>query len=504
MKLTAPGALHLVHLRCTPAGIDAIGSALVGVPGVLMGRNNYISWGVTPGLIDQMDFYALDETVPGKTYKHSGIVYPVRSTDVEIAVNGQSNPTIVTLKDSEFYGPIVNDLWNIPGGMLAMRWTALNNDTSLDAYLSVMDSTDYPSFVSNAQKSVHANSYTFADTNNNIAYLATGRVPVRKTGHSGRFVVIGDGSVDSNTFVPVDQLPKSTNPTRGYFSSTDNRITPRGYPYTLSMDSTNGIMRAARIKSLMSNFTQNPVSVESAKKIQKDVHSALYDTFKPFLIQMAGNVSDDYEPWRKKVAEGEWNGQEELYSQETSVFEQWYAEMGELTKGEINRRWNNAPYLYNLLSNEKSLCDNQSCIAYAGKAFDASIKKLEDTYGSVPLWGSDVHEVDFNHDLLGNTLIKCLAGKTVVGVGGTQTLNYAPTEYPNLQTNYGVAYRQVVDMTTARDGNNDAFIVPLGQSGNFLAPGYDDLLNTWKDGNYVEMKRDSFDQEGGSLELKSE
>ncbi|KAL0491342.1 penicillin acylase [Acrasis kona] len=501
LKLRAPGALHLVHLKSQEQGLNVIGSAIVGVPGVLMGRNDYLSWGVTPALVDQIDFFAMDEVSTKKTYKRNGNVYEYQGRNVDVQIKGEADATNVRVLESEI-GPVVNDLWNIPGQVLSMSWASLKNDTTLDAHFNAMLSTDYNSFLNNIKRSTHASSYTYADTNNNIAFVVTGRVPIRKLGHSGRFVVSGaDSKTDYNGILSFDDLPRSVNPTKGYFASTDNRITPRGYPRALSLDVTNGILRANRIKQQFNNITMNSVDIESTKALQTDTYSTLYHTFKPFLRQLQKNVSEEYEPWLAKITNDEWGGKEDLYSQESSVFEQWYGQMGELTKSEFNRRWNNAPYLYNLLNNPNSNCNNQSCYVYAGKAFEDSIKKLEETYGSVPLWGSDVHEVDFEHELLGGSLIKCLAGKTIVGIGGTQTISHVPTEYPNLQSNHGAAYRQVVDMSGVKP---DSFIVPLGQSGNFLSPGYDDLLNTWKDGGYLDMKRDGYNTDGGHLELINE
>jgi penicillin amidase len=205
---------------------------------------------------------------------------------------------------------------------------------------------------------------------------------------------------------------------------------------------------------------------------------------KPVLELMKHNVSGDYTQWLEKVQK--WLGEEELYSQETSVFEMWFSQMGELVKDEVGRRWDNAQFIRNALFNGDPACaiKNKTCIEIAANAFGDAVQGLEATYGSVPLWGSDVHEVEYAHNLLGGTVLKCLAGKTIVNIGGTHTVNEGPVEYPNLNSNYGVAYRQVVDF-----GAQDSFVVPLGQSGNFLSPGYDDLMGVWKNGDYLDMKR---------------
>lgn len=483
LKMTAPGQFHLVHLK-NKAGIDAIGASLVGVPGIFIGRNDRISWGVNNNEIDGQDYFAMNEAVPGVSYHHGGQVWEYRTRTETIEVAGDSAQTI-TVKESEFYGPIMNEIWGLQGVPLSLSWTSLHNDTSIVTYTSLLRSSNFTTFVNNLKSAVAGFSYTYADVDGNIGYAVSGKVPIRNQGHTGRYVVIGNGTWDYSSYVDPSQLPAVLNPSSGYIVSANNRITPPGYKYVLTQDY-NGLYRAERIKDKLFNVTK--FDLDAAKAIQLDVKSSLFADFQQIFENLKGNVSSDYDIWRDKVAK--WSGNEELYSQETSVFEMWFAEMGALVKSEIGRRWNNAMFIKNALSNGDVACaaQNKTCLQLAGEAFNNAVQNLEGTYGSIPLWGSDVHEVEFTHGVLSNTLLKCLAGKTVVNIGGTYTVNEGIAEYPTLSSYYGVSYRQLVDM----EGDKDLFIIPLGQSGNFLSSGYDDLLSLWRDGNYLDMLRDKY------------
>jgi penicillin amidase len=488
LKLTAPGQFHLIHLK-NNADINAIGASIVGVPGVFIGRNDKISWGVTNAELDGQDFFALEEVVKDVSYKHNGKVVEYKIRDETIEIAGESSISI-KVKESDIYGPIMNDVWSLPNAPLSMAWTSLRNDTSVVTYLSTFRASTWTTFVQSLKSAVAGFAYTFADANGNIGYAVSGKVPVRKQGHTGRYVVKGDGSWDYLSYLDSSQLPAVLNPTKGYIISANNRITPPGYQYVLTQDY-NGLYRAERIHERVYNSTD--IDVGKTQDVQKDIYSALFADLKSLIAQMKNNVSDDFKPWVDKVIK--WNANEELYSQEASVFEMWFSQLGEIVKDEIGRRWNNALFIRHALMYGDAACDKQNatCIELAAKQFDNAVSTLEGTYGSIPLWGSDIHESEFTNNLLGNTLLKCLAGKIVVTVGGTHTVNEGSVDYPTLSSTYGVSYRQIVDMSGVE---KDQFIIPLGQSGNFLSSGYDDLLGAWKNGDYLQMNRDGY--QGGS------
>lgn len=66
----------------------------------------------------------------------------------------------------------------------------------------------------------------------------------------------------------------------------------------------------------------------------------------------------------------------------------------------------------------------------------------------------------------------------------------ADTVYPDLNTVEGVSYRQIIDLSrNANDASSsDSFIIPLGQSGNWLSKNYDNFVWQWRAGEYAEMK----------------
>ena len=55
LELSTPSIWYEMHL--SGGGLDAAGVTFPGVPGIVIGHNQHIAWGLTNGMVDDMDFY---------------------------------------------------------------------------------------------------------------------------------------------------------------------------------------------------------------------------------------------------------------------------------------------------------------------------------------------------------------------------------------------------------------------------------------------------------------
>jgi len=505
LEQTAPGIWYLNHIQSAD-GLDVIGASFAGSPGVIIGRNKDISWGVTNSFADAQDIFAIHEKVAGESYVHNNAVKDYKKRTETIKVKGRADVTLTVLET--VYGPVVNDMMGVEQSVpLSMHWVGRDEaDTTVSAYMKLNFAKNHEDFL-NAMRLyvVPSQNFVYADTQGNIAYHLAGKIPIRSEGHSGRYVVPGNGTYDyfdePTNYIPFDKLPQIVNPARGFVSSANNRVTPRGFEYSISQDFFE-VYRAQRIDYLLANKTFNgTVSWKDMRDIQYDVHSALFEDFRFIFKQLAGNVSKEIDTWRDKLVK--WDADEKLYSQEASIFEMWFYNMGNMISKESNNKiknWRDPAYLIHALNNNDIGCTlayNKTCFQVAGIVLEESIESLEKTYGSVPLWGSDIHQVDFVHQLLKGRTIGCLASKTMMNIGGTETANVGVIEDQYLTTREGVSYRQIIDMANDYKGGqapaSDKFIIPLGQSGNFLSPLYDNFIQKWKDGSFIDMKMANFE-----------
>jgi penicillin amidase len=510
LGFSAPGVWYLTHVKSSKSGLDVIGATFAGTPGVIIGRNKYISWGVTNGYADVQDLFAL-EPVAGKPdfYRHNGKDVQYQTVNEIINIKG-GKPITLAVKLS-VYGPVINEIHDIEGDVpLSLQWTALlEGDTTVESFIRINYAKNHDEFVAALQHYVApVQNFIYADVHNNIAYYLPGAIPIRKFGHSGRYVVPGNGTFDYfdrvNDYIPFEKLPQTVNPSRGYVVSANNRVTAPGFEYSISQDFF-AIHRARRIESMILNMTATSLlGWQDMRSIQYDVKSTLFEDFRFVFNAIAGNVTKEVEQWRVKLTK--WDAIEKLYSQEASIFEAWYYELGSLTQPETGLNTFRDPvFLRNALLNNDPVCHkytNKTCLILAAQRLEKAITSLEATYGSIPLWGSDIHQSIFPHQILDKTALGCLASKNVMNIGGQFTVNVADITDAALTSKSGVSYRQIISLannygTTASnktEDTSDKFIIPLGQSGNFLSPLYDNLLNKWKDGQYLDMKLEKFER----------
>jgi penicillin amidase len=107
---------------------------------------------------------------------------------------------------------------------------------------------------------------------------------------------------------------------------------------------------------------------------------------------------------------------------------------------------------------------------------------VESFSGNVPQWG-DLHQAVFKHPVL--------PIRRQVPYGGDRyTVNVGPYNSTNfLMDRNGPSYRQLIDLSNPE---RSRYIYPIGQSGRFFSPYFDNLLEPWRQGQYLAMKTENF------------
>jgi penicillin G amidase len=170
-----------------------MGSSIVGIPGILIGKNEFISWGVTNIGGDIQDLFIIKESQDGNGYiKNDGVKsYIVREEMINIK---DSDPYKLVIKETE-YGPIINDAFNIKGDeKLAFYWLCNDKkifDTTVDTLNGFLVAKDFNEF-RNFLKNFIAPSLNivYSDVNGNIGYQSTGIFPIRRVGHTGMYLFL--------------------------------------------------------------------------------------------------------------------------------------------------------------------------------------------------------------------------------------------------------------------------------------------------------------------------
>jgi penicillin G amidase len=223
-----PNLWYEAHLRC--GNFDAAGVTLPGLPYIIVGHNQRIAWGFTNVGPTVEDVYVETFNPAGEYLTPQGWKAPGHRSEV-IHIKGKADVVVdVTLTR---HGPIITEL--VPGEIrkLALRWTLY--DGTHDPFFEVDSAQNWEQFRSAFSAfDAPGQNVVFADVDGNIGYQATGKISIRATGDG---CLPENGSDDAHEwtgYIPFDKLPRVYNPASGIIATANGRITPDGYPYSIS------------------------------------------------------------------------------------------------------------------------------------------------------------------------------------------------------------------------------------------------------------------------------
>jgi penicillin amidase len=261
-----PNLWYQAHLRS--GNFDVAGVTLPGMPYVIVGHNQRVAWGFTNVGPTVEDIYIENFNNAGDYQTPSGWQKPEHRPEV-IHVKGKPDVSVDVVTTR--HGPIVSDL--IPGESrkLALRWT-LYDGVRIPIF-EIDSAQNWQQFRDAFSKfDAPGQNVVYADVDGNIGYQATGKVPIRATGDGS---LPEDGSNDEHewtSYIPFDKLPSVYNPPWGIIATANGRITPDGYPYSISSQ-WEAPWRTARIYRVL----------ESGKKFSAaDMLSLQTDTYSDF------------------------------------------------------------------------------------------------------------------------------------------------------------------------------------------------------------------------------
>ena len=293
--VTNPSLRYMVHLDAP--GWTAIGSTEPVLPGVAIGHNGRIAWGLTIVGTDQSDVYIEEVNPNNQNEVRSGDSWePFRIEYDTIQVSGDE-PEIFELKFSR-HGPVFfEDTENLKA--YSIRSTM--HEPGSTGYLSALRLN----VASNCSVFLDELDYWFAPTENmicgdadgNIAWQASALSPKREGWH-GRLPVPGTGGYEWSGF--RDDLPREFNPERGWVATANHDIHPEGYDPPLFFKTQGPSARFERVASVLSsgsNFT-----VQDSKDLQ---HDAFLASAAQTLELFRGWTAEDptLEQYRRELAE---------------------------------------------------------------------------------------------------------------------------------------------------------------------------------------------------------
>ena len=509
-----PAIWYMAELQ--GGALHAVGATIPGLPGIVIGHNERVAWGVTNVGPDVQDLYREKVDATGTSVEYNGQQVPLQIINDTIKVKDAADIPL-TIRISR-HGPLISDALNANNAAetdvpqreaLAFRWTALDpTDDTMEAFINLNFAQNWDDF-KNALRTYIApsQSFVYADVDGNIGYFAPGNIPIRAGTTAGsEGLVPVEGWTDAHEwtgFIPFDELPQAFNPAQGFIATANNKVVGPEYPYFISHEWAPPF-RAERITALLK--AKNTLSMDDMAAIQADQHSLYAEKMLPLLLQ---NTTPTTDQQREAIALLQtWDYVANGDSAPAAIFEAWTYhlsvpvlsdELGErMMKTYAGRRSFLDQALPAILANPNDpWCDNvqtkaktEDCPTQISTAFQAALDDLTTRMGGKPLaqWRWDtVHIAEFAHNPLDAIApLRGFFSNAVPNGGDGSTVNVAAisASAPFDQV-HGPIYRHIINVA---DWNDSRMINAPGQSGHVLSGHYNDLLEKWQRVEYIPMR----------------
>ena len=526
LPIQMPAIWYANGLHCVGGRADCpyrmVGFTFPGVPGIVVGHNGHVAWGLTAQAVDTQDLY-IERVNPDNPmqYQIEGEWVDFDRREEIIRVAGGEHHVFEAV--STRHGPVISGIFldedDFSGStaieepdryVVALAWQSLQPSTLIEAIQGMTRATDYDEFRDAVSLwDIAAQNVIYADVEGNIAYQSTGEVPVRSAG-DGRYPVPGwTSEYNWAGLVPFEEMPRLYNPPEGFIATANQPVQRSGIMPHLGSDSDLG-HRAARIVANLEDAGDHDVA--STQRLQFDSLDPGGTQLIPHLLAIDPEGNPGVE--LIQAALRRWTTGPDAYqargdSAEAAAYQatwrhllanifhdelpedlwpyggsRWILVVGALLEDETDPWWDD------VTTPETETRDGillQSMV----DAHD----ELVDELGSNPRnwsWGR-LHVADFRNPTFGTSgiaPIEWLFNRTApTRVGGSDSLVNAvgwdaATDY---RVDWLPSFRMVIDLGEL---SGSTYLHTTGQSGHAFHTHYDDMIPAWTDGSQAPMRWD--------------
>src|SRR6266702_4791058 len=519
----APSIWYECHL--VAGDIDVIGVSFPGTPGIVIGHNQYIAWGVTNAISDVEDLY-IEKFNPNNPYQYEymGKWEDAQVVQEEIKVKGSRSPVIEEVRITR-HGPILTSLPHPSQGdkaskngnaasdavelPLALRWTGLEEHNIISAVQKLNLATNWEEFRDALRDwDQPPQNVVYADIQGNIGYVMAGAIPIRARGQALLPSPGWTGEYEWTGYIPFDELPQTLNPEQHFIATANNRVVNDDYPYYITHEWLNGY-RAQRIRDLLtSKAPGEKLALSDMARIQGDQYSLPAVEIVPHMLKIQTGAAlekaaqDILRTWNYVLAPG--SAGAAIYAMflrklepivfgallgEDEALLSSYLGVGStllsLTNGHLSR---SRPLLSRLMNAQEdtgfagsaSSNGSKSSDAAISAAFQAALEELRTRCGDdTSRWEyGAVHTMTYNHALGMVKPLNKIFNRGPFPLGGdidTVNMGAVAPNQPEVVITVP-SYRplaEMADLKTSLAGHSP------GQSGHPASKHYDDFIEPW-------------------------
>ena len=488
LRLTLPSIWY--EMQLTTPTMNVYGATFASIPGVVIGFNDNVAFGVTNAGRDVIDYYRIrfkDDS--RREYWYNGGWKP---TQLKKEIIRKADGT--EFEDQVAYtafGPVLYDKTFNNGDStinenLAMRWTAHDPSNELLVWIKLDRAKNHADYMdAMTHMAAPAQNFVFASKSGDIAIGQFGKYPLRWEGQ-GLYVMPGeDTSYAWKGWIPQADVPHVLNPAQGFVQSANQRAVDASYPYFIPGDyiTPRGVTLHNKLAAMQG------ITVDDMKRLQNDVHSSLAASAIPFLLQHVDEAYLNEAELKYLTPLRNWDYAVTANAIEPTIYQAWFDSLekqvwsDEFERINSTAEWPDEQTLFENLKRDslfRFIDDiktsqtetlNQQ-VTTAFKLAAAGLTKEEKENGLV--WWK--HKSSAIQHLLRDNLKPF--GRYDLRSGGWGNVLHAHTK-----TN-GPSWRMIVHLT----GETEAWgIYPAGQSGNPGSRFYDSFVNDWVAGNYYRL-----------------
>jgi len=467
---------------------NTYGVSLPGSPGVVIGFNEKIAWGMTNATRDVIDWYKIKfEDSTQSRYQYDNDFKMATKRIEKIAIRDKK--TFIDTVTYTHHGPVTYDS-NFKGNSdkigYAMGWTGHLGGQNLRTLLELNTSQNYEDYKNAIKHYVApAQNVIFASNEGDIALWIQGKFPNKWEGQ-GKFLLDGSNPKhDWQGYIPQHHNAHTKNPNRGFVSSANQHPVDSTYPYYVFNDG----YETYRNRVINDFFrSKDTFNIQDFKNLHNNNFNLQASELLPIMIPVIeeSNLLSDEKDILSKIKSWKYNN--DINEVGPTIWQTWFDKLTEITWDEISQDTIalEYPFKYQTIYMMKEYPNDKFMDIMATpeienahdlfiKSFKYTVtimKDIENNNGNLN-WG-DRKATYVGHLLQGLPAFS----KFNIPIGGYSGIVNATSQ------NHGPSWRMIVEMSSPPKALG---IYPGGQSGNPGSKYYDNLISDWASGNYLEL-----------------
>jgi len=491
LMLTNPCFWWEAHMVCPT--IHVSGFAIPGVPGIAVGQNLHVAWGVTNVMVDDVDFY-IEKINPESPRQYWVKDHWEEMKRIEETILVKGRDPVKTEILLTHHGPVVTDMKSPKEKILSARWAFTEGIPPAQAAYLLAKAKNIQE-VQEALRywQVPCQNFVFADDAGNIGYWCCATIPIRSKGDG---ILPSPGWTDEyewKGYVSFEKRPHLINPKEGFIATANNKVIDDHYPYFLG-HYWEPPDRITRTRQLIK--TKEKLSVDDFKRMQQDVYSVLASEMVPKMIQVLELRFAGEEGQKAKNILAKWDFVMDKESAGACLFEVTFRKMMDnIFKDELGEELYNEYLetssflpraLRSMIRNGSSYWFGQKAlediIAISMKQMFSELRELMGSNMSKWTWGK-IHSLTFEHAFGKKRLLGWIFNLGPFPVGGSHlTVNMRHYSYGKpYQVDHGVSERIIVDLSNPQ---NSLRVLPTGESGHLRSAHHKDQIDLYLSGRY--------------------